>query len=228
MHYLRNYWLKALFLMRDHGFFVTIKKAFYVLYRDLQEWRFDFSRNVDTRGLVTHPQESDNPLHLTAMPYDATTPMLFREIMKMTRGMELPTAFFDMGCGKGRVLMMAAEHGFYDITGVEFAEPLAHAAEENIARYLRKKNWQSVNIDVVHCDAATYSFPDKNAVIFFYNPFAESVMAKTLQNIRSSARLNRQRYIIYHTAFFDDLVGNPAEYALLLKTDNYSVYRMIL
>ena len=80
----------------------------------------------------------------------------------------------------------------------------------------------------MHCDAATYSFPDKNAVIFFYNPFAESVMAKTLQNIRSSARLNRQRYIIYHTAFFDDLVGNPAEYALLLKTDNYSVYRMIL
>lgn len=227
MHYLQTYWLKALFLIHDRGLFVTLKKAVYVLYRDFQEWQFDRARNVNTRGSVTHPQESGNPLHLTAMPYDATTPMLFREIMMVTRGMDLPRTFFDMGCGKGRVLIMAAEHGFNDITGVEFDLPLARVAEKNITNFLNKKRKQA-NIDVVYCDAAAYSFPDKNAVIFFYNPFAESVMAKTLQNIRDSAVINRERYIIYHAAFFDSLVGNPAEYALLAKTDTYSIYRMIL
>lgn len=227
MHYLQTYWLKALFLMHDRGLFFTLKKAVYVLYRDFQEWQFDHARNVNTRGSVTHAHESANPLHPTAMPYDATTPMLFREIMKVAKGMDLPRTFFDMGCGKGRVLMMAAEHGFNDITGVEFDRPLAQVAEQNIARFLNKKRKQ-VNIDIVYCDAATYSFPDKNAVIFFYNPFAESVMAKTLQNIRDSAMINRERYIIYHTAFFDNLVGNPAEYALLAKTNTYSIYRMIL
>lgn len=213
--------------MHDRGLFFTLKKAAYVLYRDFQEWQFDYARNVNTRGAVMHPPETGNPLHPTAMPYDATTPMLFREIMKVARRMELPKTFFDMGCGKGRVLMMAAEHGFNDITGVEFDRPLAEVAERNIASFLRKKKKQ-VDIGVQFCDAANYSFPDKNAVIFFYNPFAESVMAQTLQNIRNSAVKTRERYVIYHTAFFDNLVGNPAEYALLAKTNTYSIYRMIL
>lgn len=213
--------------MNERGFLITLKKAFYVLYRDYQEWHFDQVRNVNTRGSVAHPHGSDNPLHLTAMPYDATTPMLFAQIMKAAKSINLPHSFFDMGCGKGRVLIMAAEHGFHDITGVEFDQALAKVASQNVASYLDKKKKQ-VNIAVAYCDAAAFSFPDKNAVIFFYNPFAESVMATTLQNIRNSAVINRERYLIYHTAFFDNLVGNPAEYVLLAKTDTYSIYRMVL
>ncbi len=226
MNYLRTYWQKALFLLHHKGIFATARKTVYVLSRDYQEWRFDHERNVETRRLAAHPDATDNLQPVTAMPYDPTTPMLFGKIMQATSGMAMPDTFFDMGCGKGRVLIMAAEHGYQHVLGVELDPFLAQAAEINIRKFQKKKN-NDANIEVICKDAAAYEFPDKNAVVFFYNPFSESVMAETLQNIRNSARINRIRFIIYHTAFFENLVEKPAEYALLAKNKNYSIYQMI-
>jgi 2-polyprenyl-3-methyl-5-hydroxy-6-metoxy-1,4-benzoquinol methylase len=45
--------------------------------------------------------------------------------------------FIDIGCGKGRVLLMAAEHGFRKIIGIDFAADLCLTARGNVEQYRR-------------------------------------------------------------------------------------------
>ncbi|MBZ5489392.1 MAG: class I SAM-dependent methyltransferase [Acidobacteriia bacterium] len=85
-----------------------------------------------------------------ARPYFATEPWLFRQIMQalalsiqqsaISQGNVVPAAlqdftFIDLGSGKGRALLMAAQYGFKRIIGVEFMPELHRVAQENIRKY---------------------------------------------------------------------------------------------
>lgn len=48
--------------------------------------------------------------------------------------------FIDIGCGEGRVLLMAAEHGFRKIIGIDLAADLCLTARGNVERYRRCSN----------------------------------------------------------------------------------------
>ena len=71
--------------------------------------------------------------------------------------------FVDLGCGKGRGLLLAKELGFGKIVGVEFSPSLAKIARRNVTRYKQ--------ISVVQGDASKYIFPPEPIVIYMYNPF---------------------------------------------------------
>ena len=77
------------------------------------EWLFDKKWGVDTRDIVFHKKENADLLLLNAQPYEATTPRQFQRIMRsFPKKFAFPKTFFDMGCGKGRTLIMAEQHGF--------------------------------------------------------------------------------------------------------------------
>ena len=77
--------------------------------------------------------------------------------------------FIDLGCGKGRALILAHRAGFDELIGVEFSPALATAA---------RKNLSALNIDakIVECDATSFVFPHGDCVIFMYNPFGGQVL----------------------------------------------------
>lgn len=65
-------------------------------------------------------------------PYEPTRLRLVRRVLSALN--PSPNgAFVDIGCGKGRVLLLAAEFGFRRVTGVEFAKELCEIARDNIA-----------------------------------------------------------------------------------------------
>lgn len=72
--------------------------------------------------------------------------------------------FIDLGCGKGRTLLVASVLGFKRIIGVEFARELVLIARENLS----KRN--VLNADVIHGDAADFQFPDDNFVLISLQP----------------------------------------------------------
>jgi predicted RNA methylase len=77
--------------------------------------------------------------------------------------------FVDVGCGKGRVLMLAASQGFDTIIGIEFAPLICQIAEQNLVRFSgrRPANWSIVN-----ADAAAVELPsDVPLLIYSFNPF---------------------------------------------------------
>jgi SAM-dependent methyltransferase len=191
------------------------------------EWRFDKKWGVRTVGIIEHPRESKNPLHRSAVCYEPTSPRVFRQIMRSVGCLTAPYVFYDMGCGKGRVLLMASQYSFKRIVGVEFCHELAGVAEDNVRR-LQAGGANPTQVQVVCSDAAAYRFSDENAVIFFFNPFTEVIMSKVLENIRLSARNTKDRYIVYNNPVLENLLSNPEHFSLIVKKRKYSIYRMIL
>jgi SAM-dependent methyltransferase len=81
--------------------------------------------------------------------------------------------FVDVGCGKGRVLLLAALQGFDRIIGIEFAPLVCQIAEQNLARFSgrRPTEWSIVN-----ADATTTHLPSGvPLLIYCFNPFNAEV-----------------------------------------------------
>lgn len=195
--------------------------------RQIGEWRFDHRWGVETRGMVFHSPDSDDPLHRSAERYEATLPRHFNRIMRSISHLPMPQTFYDIGCGKGRILLMAAQYGFRRVVGIEFDPSLSEMAKDNVSRF-RARQSRPTEFEVVCHDAGTFTFPDENALFYFFNPFKEDVMANTLENIRRSAGQNRERYIVYLVPKHLSLMDDPRKFALVVKTDIHAVYRMIL
>jgi len=81
--------------------------------------------------------------------------------------------FVDVGCGKGRVLMLAALQGFDTILGIEFAPLLCQVAERNLARFSgrRPAKWSVVNADATAVDLPS-GVP---LLIYCFNPFKAEI-----------------------------------------------------
>jgi SAM-dependent methyltransferase len=225
------YVFKAFRFFAAQGLRKTLQRSTFILYRRtvvrFREWRFDRRFGVHTGGDVNYSPNSKVPLHRLAEPYYATSPELFEQILRSVGCLTAPFTFFDVGCGKGRVLLMAAQHEFARVVGIEFNFDLAQVAEMNATRFQTHPDCQS-EINVVCADAAQYQFPDENAVIFFFNPFKQEIMSEVLKNIRLSARATQYRYIIYSNPILENLFSDPNEFSVVAKEKEYVIYRMRL
>lgn len=86
--------------------------------------------------------------------------------------------FIDVGCGKGRVLMLAASQGFDPIIGIEFAPLICQIAEQNLVRFSgrRPAKWFIIN-----ADATTVELPsDAPLLIYSFNPFDAEIWKRFL------------------------------------------------
>lgn len=208
----------------------VLYNAFYPPYQQTYHrfigWRFDRKWGVETTEIFEHPKESLNPLHRCAVRYESTAPQLFREIMRSVGCLTAPFTFYDVGCGKGRVLLMASEYSFRRIVGIEFSPELATVAQNNVVAFNSKRP-RPVDIEVVCLDAARYEFPDENSLIFLFNPFNDEILVQVLENIRASAHATKERYIIYSNPVLGGLFSNPEHFVHVVEMRRYSIYRMI-
>jgi|SRR5579872_5785089 len=111
--------------------------------------------------------------------YEAVDPKIFKDAIQYVPK-SLP--FVDLGCGKGRALILAHEYGFSRIIGVEFSQALASVARKNLAAL-------GIPAIVIEGDAVNFAFPVEPCAVFMYNPFNEAV----LRRIQFPAR----SYIVY-------------------------------
>jgi SAM-dependent methyltransferase len=81
--------------------------------------------------------------------------------------------FVDVGCGKGRVLMLAALQGFETIIGIEFAPLICQIAEQNLAGFSARGpcKWSIVNADATAVDLPS----DVPLLIYCFNPFKAEI-----------------------------------------------------
>jgi SAM-dependent methyltransferase len=137
---------------------------------------FDTHTGVDTGG-VDHLYDltikSKNARYGTS--HIASDPGEFADAMAMIDEDLSTVTFVDMGSGKGRALMLAADYPFQRIIGVEFATELHQQAEANMAA-LGAAGRGDERIELIHGDATTFALPDTPLVLYFFNPFDGEVM----------------------------------------------------
>jgi len=148
-------------------------------------------------------------------------------------------SFVDYGAGKGRVLLLASQHPFAAVGGIEFAEELHDNAAMNISQFPRSR-MKCRNVECALDDAVNIGTVDGDAVHYFFNPFAPEVFAEVLKGIVASYHARPRRLylilidmdaadIMHKTGVFQELTLPIAKriQAKLLSPYKISVYRSL-
>jgi SAM-dependent methyltransferase len=183
--------------VRAHG---ALRLAWNAVPGHWLDTRFDRRHGVRTAGSV-YPHELDvvggdrDDAHV----YDTTPARTIRAVLRSSVADPAGRTFVDMGSGKGRVILLAAELPFERVVGVEFAPALHDIAVRNVASY-RNDRRRCALIEPVLADAAGYELPPGPCVVHFFSPFGERVLRRVLANVaRSYAAEPRAIEIVYVT-----------------------------
>lgn len=114
-------------------------------------------------------------------------------------------SFLDLGCGLGRVVLLAAAMPFKRVIGIDFSPSLVAQAKENVPRYTGPV--ESGDIELLCMDAIDFEFPSENLLIYMFSPFSPPVFDTVMENLMASARKHRQTVkIIYYSPDYEDIV----------------------
>jgi len=182
--------------------------------------RFDRTYGVRTSGSVSKWQAgvTDEVALADAVRYVPVPEKVLRSVLaKVTQVIEPSTAaFVDLGCGKGRGLVMASWLPFQTVHGVELSPQHAELARTNLAGYLAKPRGRAVVrcADVtVHCaNALHFDFPNSNLVIFMYRPFKGDVFTGVLDRLHAFHARTGHRVVIAYACPLEErlLEAHPA------------------
>ncbi len=134
-------------------------------------------------------------------------------------------AFVDVGSGEGRVLFVAAEHGFRRIIGVEYVK---ENHERAVANVRASRLPAAAKIELVLGDARSFQFPDEPLVVHFANPFTEAVMERVLQNLTDSyAAAPRPIFVTYFQLREESMKRRTANQELLASASPFTSHRRL-
>jgi len=145
---------------------------------------FDLRHGVDTSGFVGGPNLRTGHRHdAYATAYWGVSPSRARDLLaKWQESAVRPLeeySFIDIGCGKGRMLLIASELPFRRVIGVEFHHDLAATALRNAGKWALT-GLARCPIEVICQDATELTLPDGPCVVFLYNPFGGPVLEALL------------------------------------------------
>ena len=195
------------------------------MFRGRTKHPFDREHGVDTDGLIyADPGAQGHASDRHNAGYYATAPSLFRGAMELWRETLAGTGYgledytlVDIGCGKGRVLMLASEFAFREIVGIELNPRLARVARKNLQRFGRKGRIAIPGLKIETCgtrrvriiegDALTVPLPDGPVALFYFNSFEREMAEMWLARLGEVARERTAPIeLIYIHPEFDGLV----------------------
>jgi SAM-dependent methyltransferase len=163
-------------------------------------------------------------LGLFHSPYQPTEPALFREMMaRLPIDFDFFT-FVDLGSGKGRTLLMASEHPFRKVIGVELLPELHQIAVENLSRYTSESQ-KCKTLEAICSDAADFPFPVEPLVLYLFNPLPEPGLRRVIARLdRSLSDHPREVYVLYHNPLLERVLSASRFLTKVGWTQQYSVY----
>jgi hypothetical protein len=187
---------------------------------------FDWDHRVDTTsGTVSWRERLLGIFH---SPYQPTDSVLFHEMLaalaSQTHCEFHNFVFIDLGSGKGRALMMAADYLFRRIIGVELLPQLHGITQENLSRY-KSESQKCFAIESICQDATHYVFPAEPVVLYLFNPLPEAGLRRVIINLEESLRAQpRQVFVLYHNPLLEHVLSNNHSWKKLAGTHQYAIF----
>lgn len=149
---------------------------------------YDKIYKIDTCG-YEYLEENNKILHMNYLP----TPYVHLKRLFLECPLSEKDHFVDFGCGKGRVLAVAAKRKCDKITGIDINERMCRITNNNII-HLRGPHCK--NIDVQNIDAKQLIIESSMNKFHFFEPFHLKIFANVITNIFNSTKLyDRQIYV---------------------------------
>lgn len=203
--------------LRTRGAVWTARRLWSFAIDRIDEALFDVRFGTDTAGIVDlHELRIPSRNRGRGSRYQPTRP---RPFARMMADLKLPkhNVFVDMGCGKGRVLLLAADYGFRKVRGVDFSPCLCAIARENISRYFPKATREPA-IEVIEADVADYPVGDEESVFFLFHPFDAVVLNSLITNIIASMdRSPRPVWLIYENAYYGQIIARKGRFTAVRR-----------
>ncbi len=162
-----------------------------------QDRWFDLSRNVRTSGNISLRQAGlaaeefpDSEWYMPARPAHIRKALRDASIKDVSN-----FSYVDLGSGKGRTLLIAAELPFRRVIGVELSRTLHQEACANIGRFRFWKQ-RCTAIESLQADAKDFIFPQDDLLVYLFNPFGRDTMARVLGNLQASLALHPRRLVV--------------------------------
>ena len=185
----------------------------------VQERRFDRRRGTDTRGRVFH-SERDGP-YAGAHDYQGVRPREFARVVAAVPDAPAELTFVDLGCGKGKALVLAAEAGFRRVIGVELSPPLGDVARANLRQAAGR------DAEVVVGDATRFELPPEPLVLFLYNPFGPEPLEAVVDRASASVdRHPRRVFVAYLQLEHVGVLERAPRLRRLAGDDRFRVYEV--
>lgn len=149
--------------------------------------------------------DSDISIYHDMMQY---TPAHYKMILYILDLLKLgpDDIFVDFGCGKGRVVFLAAGRNIKKAVGVEIEPYLVDCATAN----LRGAKGITSPVEFVKSDAGFFNITE-GTIFFFYNPFGYKTMSKVADNIRSFlASSGSAVRVVYYGAVHRDIFDSAS------------------
>lgn len=167
----------------------TLKEVALYLLSQRPKDDFDEKYNVSTSGYdegSSAASITDETARAFSVGYVPTRECVMRHILKYSLGETLTGeySFVDLGCGKGRTLIIAAQFPFQEVIGVELSPLHYQVAADNIERYRSVgERMRCKNLRAVCANAAEFDFPSTNLLIYMYRPFLGPVFKSVLDKL---------------------------------------------
>lgn len=149
---------------------------------------FDVAYGTDTGGLIP-TSGADHPSAAHSRDYWGTPPSVLRGALAHwsatldDSGLTVSDyTFVDLGCGKGRVVMLASELPFAASLGVELNPTLAAIAEANLALWSKYPHACS-NLEIIQSDVLNLAYPVGATLLYLFNPFDEQIVRGLAERI---------------------------------------------
>ena len=176
---------------------VGLRKTLGHIFGTLADYRFDRKYGIDTAGWI--PISDLVVLGSNSEYGENYQPSRVAPLRRVLRQLDIPrdNTFIDIGSGKGRALIIAMEHGFTRVKGIEFAGDLCEIARANTER-ARGALRTEARPEILHSDVVDYAIQDDDTVFYLFNPFDATVMQSVANAIAEShARTPRDLWVIY-------------------------------
>jgi SAM-dependent methyltransferase len=174
---------------------------------------FDVEHGVDTSGSVSAAEcAPDAAMASQILPYAGSQPSIVRAGIA-----SLPDhnqyAFVDLGCGKGRALMVASEFSFVRLVGVEISPHLAEVARRNAA-VITLRDPCRAPIEIHVGDATAMRPPAERVVYFMYNPFGRALTETLVERLeRQLANGLQHAFVVYCNPVYGDVLDRSPRLA---------------
>ena len=177
---------------------------------------FDALHGTDTGGLIPGSElrtGTPGDRHVTA--YYAVAPSIFNNLLEIWLHATRPLfpleryTFVDIGCGKGRAILLAAQNPFLAVLGIELNPTLAAIARQNIENASLSSDLLAP-IQLLEADALSTPLPETPTLLFLFHPFEAPAMRRLLRAITAQFR-SRPGHL--------DLLYVNAEHAVVLDRD---------
>jgi SAM-dependent methyltransferase len=153
----------------------------------------DRRHGIDT----SRPVDLDE-LGLTAGKHIGYVPSGWRNLPSALRHIRVDDddVFLDLGSGKGRIVIQAAQRGFKRVIGVELSPELHLIAKENLEA--SRSKLLCTDVRLIEADIAEFRVPDDVTVVYAYNPVRGELFEAAMGALLASYDRNpRPLHLLY-------------------------------